>query len=89
MECIFQREGNTEMLKRKNLNVMCTFSSPHGQCICFNKWNFQIHFICSRFYCESPWTTSPMDSMVNLRRMMTHNKMDEEIGIHEFSLGVC
>lgn len=27
VECIFQREGNTEMLKQKNLNAMCTFSS--------------------------------------------------------------
>ena len=27
MECVFQREENTEMMKQEDLNVMCTFSS--------------------------------------------------------------
>lgn len=27
MKCVFQKEGNIEMLKQENLNVMCTFSS--------------------------------------------------------------
>lgn len=48
---------------------------------------FRFISICSWFYCESLWTTSHSDSMVNLGRMITHNKVDEEIETHGFSLG--
>lgn len=78
MECVFQREGNTEMLKQENLNVMCTFSSHMDHLFVLINGIFRFISYAVIFIGKA---CGPPRPSVNSRRMTTR-KVNVEIGIH-------
>lgn len=85
MECVFQREGNTEMLKQENLNAMCTFSSNMDHLFVLINGIFRLKSYAVNFITKA---CVPPHPLVNLRTIMTH-KVNVKMGIRLFSLGFC
>lgn len=78
MECVFQREGNTEMLKQGNLNAMCTFSSNMDHLFVLINGIFRLNSNAVNFIAKA---CEPPGPSVNLRKIMTH-KVNVEMRIH-------
>lgn len=76
--CLSKR-GKYRNVKAENLNAMCTFSSHMDHVFVLINGIFRLISYAVNFIVKA---CGPPRQWVNLRRVITHNKMDAELEIH-------